>query len=122
MPMVLLVGGALAVYAQEQGTRERVSSKISVAVGADGSMHRIANWNELSQQERVAAQRALAKAGIAQHDSKSRLHPKGGSGSGCPSVSCKELCFLRNVGCRAAPRRPAASCHPWTLPLISCRK
>ena len=75
----------LAVYAQEQGTRERVSLEDlgPIAVGADGSMHRIANWNELSQQERVAAQRALAKRNAKRlaRLKEQAASPKGGSGS-----------------------------------------
>jgi len=32
-----------------------------ISVAADGSLHRIANWHELTENERAAAQRALAK-------------------------------------------------------------
>ena len=58
--VVALVALALLgpCYAQQQVPLDELGP---ISVGADGSMHRIANWQELTENERAAAKRALAK-------------------------------------------------------------
>jgi hypothetical protein len=52
---------ALAAHAHAQGTTAALDAIGPISLGKDGSLNRIANWDELTTQEREAAKRALQR-------------------------------------------------------------